>query len=87
VHSDGLRIGGSGFDSRQEQEMFLFSTEFIGFSGPIQPPLRWVVGAVFPEIKRPMRQADYTLPSTSSSEVTNEKAIPPFPHTSSCRGA
>jgi hypothetical protein len=49
-----------------------------------QPPIHWVLGAVFPGIKQSEREGDHSPPST---EVKNVGAIPPFSHTSSWRGA
>jgi hypothetical protein len=36
---------------------------------PTQPPIQWVSGALSPEVKRPGREADYSLPS--SAKVKN----------------
>jgi hypothetical protein len=30
--------------------------------GPIQPPIQWVLGALFPGVKRPGREADLSPP-------------------------
>jgi hypothetical protein len=38
-------------------------------------------GAIFPEVKRPGREADHSSPSTA--EVKNGGLIPPLPHTPS----
>jgi hypothetical protein len=48
-------------------------------SGPTQPPLQWVPGAVFPGGKWPGLEADLS-PSWPSAEVKNGGAIPPLPH-------
>jgi hypothetical protein len=43
-----------GFDYRQRQKKFLFSTAFSPALGSIQPPVQWVWGRVGPflEVKR-----------------------------------
>jgi hypothetical protein len=84
-YSDGLRAGRPGFDSRQGQEIFLFSTASRSALRPTQPPMQWVLVAFFPAGKTPGAVADHSLPS--SAKVKNGGAIPPFPHTSSRRGA
>jgi hypothetical protein len=53
--------------------------------GPTQPPIEWVVEAVYPRVKRPGHEADHSPPS--SAEVRNDGAIPPLPHTFSWHGA
>jgi hypothetical protein len=45
--------------------------------GLTQPPIQWVLVAVFPEIKQPRREADHSPPS--SAEAKNGGVIPPFP--------
>jgi hypothetical protein len=52
---------------------------------PIHAPILWVQGALSLEVKRPEREADHLL--LSSAEVKNGRVIPPFPRTSSWRGA
>jgi hypothetical protein len=74
-----LRAGRLGFDSRQEQEIFLFSTA----SEPVLQPMG--TGALSPELKRPGRDADSSFPS--SAKIKNGRAMPSLPHTSSWRGA
>jgi hypothetical protein len=49
---------------------------------PMQSPIQWVPLALSPGIKRALREADYSPPS--SAEINN--AIPPRPHTFSYRG-
>jgi hypothetical protein len=43
-------------------------------SGPTQPPIQWVPGAISPEEKRPGREADHSPPP--SAEVKDSEAIP-----------
>jgi hypothetical protein len=57
---------GYGPDDRGSR-IFLFSTASIPALGPIQPPIQWVPGALSPEVKLQVREADH-LP-TASSEV------------------
>jgi hypothetical protein len=40
--------------------------------------IQWVPGALFLEVKRPEREADYSSPS--SAEIKNGGAMPPLPH-------
>jgi hypothetical protein len=58
---------GQGFDSRQRQDIFLFSTA----SRPALGPTQWVPEAVSPVVKRQWREADHSPPS--SAEVKNVK--------------
>jgi hypothetical protein len=47
--------------------------------GPTQPPIQWVPGALFTGVKRPVREADYSPPS--SAEVKNAwhcNSTPPY---------
>jgi hypothetical protein len=60
IGSDGLRAGRQGFDSRQGQEIFLFSTASRPALGPTQPPTQWVAGALSLGVKRPGREADHS---------------------------
>jgi hypothetical protein len=46
-----------------------------------QLPIQWLPGTLYPEVKRPGREADHSSPS--SAEVKIVAVIPPFPHTSS----
>jgi hypothetical protein len=48
---------------------FLFTTTSRLARQSTQPPIQWVPGALFPEIKRPGREDDYSPPS--SVEVKN----------------
>jgi hypothetical protein len=80
LHSDGLRAGQPGFDCRQGQEIFLYSTASRLALGPTQPFL-WVLAAVSPGVKRPGSEADLSL--SSSVGVKNGGAMSPHPHMSS----
>jgi hypothetical protein len=77
-HSDGLRAGQPRFDSRQEQESFLYFTASRPALGPIQSPIQWVPAAIFSGLKRTRREVDHSSPS--SAEVNNGGAIPPLPY-------
>jgi hypothetical protein len=68
-----------GFDSREGQEIFPFSTASVPALGPTQPPIQWVPKALYQGIKRMRREADQSHPS--SAEVKNGGAIPPLSHT------
>jgi hypothetical protein len=73
------------FDSRQGQEIFLYSTTSRLTLEPTQPPIQWVPGALSPGVKQPWREADHS--PLFSVEVKNGGGIPPLFHTSSWRGA
>jgi hypothetical protein len=68
----------SGFDSRQEQEVFLSFITFSPSLGPTQPPTQWLTEALSLGLKREGRETDSSPPS--SAEVKNGGAIPPLPH-------
>jgi hypothetical protein len=65
--------------------IFLFVTGSRPALGPTQPPIRWVPGALSPEVKRPGREADHSPPS--SVEVKNAWRYTSTPNTSSWSGA
>jgi len=70
-----LWAGRAGFDSRQEQRIFLLAIAlFSPALGPTPPPIKWVPGALYPG-----RESDH-LPPFSSEE---RGATPPLSHTSS----
>jgi hypothetical protein len=62
-------------------KIFLFSTASRPSLGPTQPPIHWVPGVLFPEVKWSRREADHSPPSTA--EDKNGGAILPLPHPSS----
>jgi hypothetical protein len=84
-YSDGLQAALPGFDYRQEQGIFLYSTASRLAMGPTQPPIQWVPGAFSPGIKRSGREADHSPPSRT--KVKNVGATPPLPHMCSWRVA
>jgi hypothetical protein len=66
---------------RGRGKIFLFSITSRSALGPTQSPIRWVLGAISPRVKRLRREADHSPPS--SAEVKKGGAIPPLPHMSS----
>jgi hypothetical protein len=80
---DRLWAGWPGFDSRQELEIFLYSTASSSgdhlASHPVGPR------GSSPGVRRLGREADHSPPS--SAKVKNGGAIPSLPHTSSWRAA
>jgi hypothetical protein len=65
----GWTIGVLEFDSRRGLGIFLFTTVSRPALGPTQPPIQWVQGALSLGVKRPVREADHSPPS--SAEVKN----------------
>jgi hypothetical protein len=55
--------------SRRSWEFFFFTTASRTALGPTQPPIQWVPGALSLGVKRPVREADHSPPS--SAEVKN----------------
>jgi hypothetical protein len=51
---------------------------------PTQPPIQWVAEAVFPRVKRQVREADFS--PLSNAELKNGRAISPPLHASSFCG-
>jgi hypothetical protein len=80
-----LRVGRSGFDSRQEMGIFLFPTASRPALGPTQPHIQWVPGVLSSRVKRPGREVDHWLPC--SAEVKNAWSYTSIPSTSLGRGA
>jgi hypothetical protein len=61
----GWTIGVLVFDSRQGQEMLLFTIASRTALGPTQLLIQWVPGAVSLGVKRPDREADHSPPSSA----------------------
>jgi hypothetical protein len=55
---------------------FLFFTVSRRALWPTQPPIQWVSGALYPEVKQSVREADHS--HLSSSEVKNDRTIHPL---------
>jgi hypothetical protein len=77
----GWLAGRPGFDSRQVQEIFLYSTAFRPALRPTQLSIQWVPAALFPGVKWPECEADYSPPC--SIKVKDGGIISLLPHTSS----
>jgi hypothetical protein len=59
-YSDGLRAGRLGFDSRQRQDIFLFSAVLRPALGTTQPSVQWLPGGSSPpSVKRLRREDDH----------------------------
>jgi hypothetical protein len=62
------------------KEIFLlFSAASTPARVPTQPPIQWVLRALFSGVMWPGREADHSRPS--GAEVKNGGAIDPFPST------
>jgi hypothetical protein len=71
-YNDELPTDRPGFDSRQKEEILVFTAPRPNL-GSIQPPIQCVEWAVFPGINWPGREADHL--SRSSAEVKICRAI------------
>jgi hypothetical protein len=69
-----------GLNSRERLGIFLFSTGSIPPLGFTKPPIKLVLLALYPKVKRQKREAKHSPPS--SSEVKNGGAIPPLSYMS-----
>jgi hypothetical protein len=60
-----------GWRRLHDEELRNLYTSTIYYSGlgPTGPPIQWVLGILFLEVKRPGREADHSPPSTA--EVKN----------------
>jgi hypothetical protein len=76
-YSDKLRVGRTGFDSQQRQEILFFSTVSRPAVGFTQPPALWVPGALSPRKGWPGRKDGNSLPS--SAEIKSGGAISLLP--------
>jgi hypothetical protein len=76
---------GLGFNSQQEQEIFLYSTASRLILGPTLPPIQWVLGVLSLGVKQPRHEPHHSPPS--SSEIKNVGPIPPLPHMPSWHSA
>jgi hypothetical protein len=61
----GYGLDDRGFESREEPEIFLFTTASRRAPWPIQPPIQWVPRALSLRVNRPERDADHSPPSTA----------------------
>jgi len=52
-------------EARQGLGIFVFATASRPFLGPTQPPIQWVLGALYPGIKRPGHEVDHSPPSSA----------------------
>jgi hypothetical protein len=68
------------FDSRNGQEIFVFAVSRLALA-LAQSPIKWVLGALSPGVKRQGRDNDHSPPS--SAEGKNGGAITPLPSTAS----
>jgi hypothetical protein len=84
-YCDWLRARLSRFDSRQGQEVSLYSTASGPALGSTQLHIQWVPGTLHAGVKWPGPQADHSSPS--SAKVKNDGAITPLSRTSSRLGA
>jgi hypothetical protein len=62
--------GGVGVRVPVWSRIFLFSTSSRPVLGPTQSPIRWVPGALSPEVKRMGREADHWSPTSTKVKKT-----------------
>jgi hypothetical protein len=76
----GYGLGGRGVGVRVPVGVvFLCSTSSRPVLGPTQPPIQLVPGALSPRVKRPVREADHSPPT--SAELKNTwiyTSTPPY---------
>jgi hypothetical protein len=72
-----IRAGRSGFDSGQEQGLFLFATASRLALGPTQTRIQWIPGALSPEVTGLGHEVDHSPPSSAERM---RGAIPPRPN-------
>jgi hypothetical protein len=73
----GWTIGVRVFNFRRGLGIFLFTIAFRLVPGPTEPRIKWVPGVLYLGVKRPVREADYSPPS--SAEVKNAWSYTPLP--------
>jgi hypothetical protein len=75
--SKGLWAGRPGFESRQAQELFLYSTGSRPALGPTQPPIQYVTSALSLGVKRPGSEADHShlVPKAKTVELYLHSSI------------
>jgi hypothetical protein len=71
----GIRTRRPGFDSRQTQELFLYSTAFRTALGPTPSLIKWEPGAFCPRVNRPGRESNYSPPFSAELKNTGAKII------------
>jgi hypothetical protein len=84
MESDRLWGAEPKFESRQGQEIFLFSTESQPALGQIEPRIQLVPGVLFLREEGPRGEADNT--PTSSAHIKNRGAISLLLHRRSRHG-
>jgi hypothetical protein len=65
----GLTSEESRFDSRQRQEIFLYHTMSRPVLRLTQNLIQWVLGTLFPVVKRPRLEADDSPPYSLRSRM------------------
>jgi hypothetical protein len=68
-YRERLRAGWQASFFRHRQGFPLYSTASRPALGPNQPPIRWALGALSPEVYLQEREADYLLPCSADVKV------------------
>ena len=75
----------SSIKCRHKMSVYIFSPKTSRLAlGPTHPPLHWVPGALYPEVKWPGREVDHSPPS--SAEVRNARSYTSFHAGAACTG-
>jgi hypothetical protein len=73
IYSGELKAGQKGFDSKQGQKIFGFSTTFRLTLVSTQPPMQWVRRVRSQGVKRPVHEAGHS--HSTSFEAKNSGVI------------
>jgi hypothetical protein len=72
----GWTIGGSILDRGRERTFLPFALASIPVLRPIQPPVHWVLAALYAGVERPERGADHSPPSNAEINVWSCTSTP-----------
>jgi hypothetical protein len=66
----GYELDDRGVGVRVPVGSRIFSTSSRPALGPTQPPIQWILWALFPGVKRPGREAHYSSPTSAEFKKT-----------------
>jgi hypothetical protein len=73
-----IRPARPGFNSQQGLGIFLFTTAFRPVLWPSQPPLQWILGALFPGLMQLGPVADHSPPCSAKVNACSYTSTPPY---------